>query len=74
MIERGIRFLIMFLFGLLTLLVMSGCATVPPPYVCQQAVTETGEKVLVCQPVKADQIVDRPASRQPTRTEPRDGA
>jgi hypothetical protein len=64
----------MIIFGLLTLFAMSGCATAPPPYVCQSAVTETGQPALVCQPVDKSQIVDRPAPRQPARTEPRDGA
>jgi len=59
---------------MVALVAVAGCATVPPPYVCQQAVTEEAQPVLVCQPVDKSQIVDRPAARQPARTEPRDGA
>ena len=37
----------------LVLLVL-GCATVPPPYVCISAVTDTGQQVIYCRPYSGD--------------------
>ncbi len=74
MSERGVHVIIRILSGMVALVAVAGCATVPPPYVCQQAVTEEAQPVLVCQPVDKAQIVDRPAPARRGGVTPRDGA
>lgn len=63
MIERGIIYLFC---AILAMFLLMGCTTAPP-YVCQQALKDTGETAILCMPIKADQVVDTPVPAKPPK-------
>lgn len=65
MIERGIIFLVC---AILAIFLLASCAT--PMYVCQQALHESGAPVLLCSPIKPEQVSDKPVQMKPQREKP----
>lgn len=62
-IERGI----IYLFCIIVLIfLLASCGTAAPPYVCQQGLHESGAAVLICSPIKPEQIGEAPV-RLPAR-------